>query len=108
MSRHRFFAIISICFALHLAWPIPVSAEPVIVNDVTQLNPVAVERVVIPKTVDEIRDLVRSQRGPISIGGARHSMGGQIATERIAKPIEHAHLSYKNGQTPLEALRNHH
>ncbi len=81
MSRRWFFAITSICFALHLAWPIPVSATPVIVNDVTQLNPVAVERVVTPKTVDEIRDLVRSQRGLISIGGARHSMGGQIATD---------------------------
>src|SRR2546426_11399379 len=51
------------------------------VNDVTHLNPIAVERVVTPKTIDEIRDLVRSHRGPISIGGGRFSMGGQIATD---------------------------
>ena len=81
MNHRRLFSIIALCLALHLAWPIPVLAEPVIVNDITQLNPIAVERVVVPKTVDEIRDLVRSHRGPISIGGARHSMGGQIATE---------------------------
>jgi FAD/FMN-containing dehydrogenase len=31
--------------------------------------------------VDEIRRLVREAKGPISVGGARHSMGGQIATE---------------------------
>ncbi len=52
------------------------------VNDVTQLNPIAVERVVEPKSVAEIQKLVREAQGPISIGGARHSMGGQIATER--------------------------
>src|SRR2546426_5759848 len=51
------------------------------VNDVTHLNPIAVERVVTPKTIDEIRDLVRSHRGPISIGGGRFSMGGQVATD---------------------------
>src|SRR6266480_6083131 len=31
--------------------------------------------------VDEVRELVRSHSGPISIGGGRFSMGGQIATE---------------------------
>ena len=51
------------------------------VNDVSQLNPIAVERIVKPKTVDEIRRLVREAKGPVSVGGARHSMGGQIATE---------------------------
>ncbi len=52
-----------------------------IVNDVTQLNPIAVERVVRPRSIAEIQELVASHSGPISIGGARHSMGGQIATE---------------------------
>jgi len=81
MTHRRLFTIFSICLVLHLAWPISVSAEPVMVNDVTHLNPIAVERVVTPKTIDDIRDLVRSHRGPISIGGGRFSMGGQIATD---------------------------
>jgi FAD/FMN-containing dehydrogenase len=51
------------------------------VNDVTQMNPIAVERVVQPRTIAEVQKLVASHNGPISIGGARHSMGGQIATE---------------------------
>jgi FAD/FMN-containing dehydrogenase len=49
---------------------------------VTLLNPITVDKIAVPKTVDEIRQLVRAHRSlPISIGGARHSMGGQIATE---------------------------
>ncbi len=52
------------------------------VNDVTELNPITVDRIVKPKTVDEIQRLVREAKGPVSIGGARHSMGGQIATEK--------------------------
>ena len=51
------------------------------VNDVTQMNPIAVERVVQPRSIAEVQKLVASHPGPISIGGARHSMGGQIATE---------------------------
>lgn len=56
-------------------------AEPTIVNDVTQINPIPVNRVVTPTTLDEIQDLVKNHDGPISIGGGRFSMGGQIATE---------------------------
>ena len=81
MSRRRLSPIVALPFVLRLAWPIAVSADPVIVNDITQLNPVAVARVVTPRTVDEVRELVRSHSGPISIGGGRFSMGGQIATE---------------------------
>jgi FAD/FMN-containing dehydrogenase len=51
------------------------------VNDVSQLNPIAVERVVRPRTIAEVQQLVAGHAGPISIGGARHSMGGQIGTE---------------------------
>ncbi|EQA51997.1 FAD-binding oxidoreductase [Leptospira kmetyi] len=57
-------------------------AEPTIVNDVTQINPIPVNRVVTPTTLDEIQDLVKNHDGPISIGGGRFSMGGQIATEK--------------------------
>lgn len=66
---------------LVLTWAALASAAPPTVNDVSQLNPIAVARVVKPKTVEAIQRLVREAKGPVSIGGARHSMGGQIATE---------------------------
>ncbi|MBM9578271.1 FAD-binding oxidoreductase [Leptospira sp. 201903070] len=56
-------------------------ANPTIVNDVTQINPIAVDQVVAPTNIGEIQDLVQKHPGPISIGGGRFSMGGQIATE---------------------------
>jgi FAD/FMN-containing dehydrogenase len=47
---------------------------------VTGLNPILVDSVITPTTTQEIVDAVKNHRGPISIGGARHSMGGQTAT----------------------------
>jgi hypothetical protein len=64
--------------ALIQPWDLP--RHPV-VNDVTRLNPIVVERVVTPTTVEEIQKIVREHSGPISIGGGRYSMGGQTATE---------------------------
>lgn len=58
-----------------------VAAAGPTVNDVSQINPIAVARIAKPTSVEEIQRLVREAKGPISIGGARHSMGGQIATE---------------------------
>ena len=54
-----------------------------VVNDVTKLNPIPVEQVIQPTTVDEIVDAVRSHRGPISVGGGRYSMGGQTASPGV-------------------------
>ena len=51
------------------------------VNDVTRLNPVTVDRVVAPHSIEEIQQLVKAHPGPISIGGGRYSQGGQTATE---------------------------
>ena len=51
-----------------------------IVNDVSGLNPVSVWAVVTPKTVDEVAQAVAKTGGPISVGGGRFSMGGQIAS----------------------------
>jgi FAD/FMN-containing dehydrogenase len=51
------------------------------VNDVTELNPIQVGRVETPRSVAEIAALLRSTTGSVSIGGARCSMGGQIADE---------------------------
>jgi FAD/FMN-containing dehydrogenase len=56
-------------------------APPPVVNDVTQLNPIMVSRVLTPTTTEEIVAAVRSHAGPISVGGGRYSMGGQTATE---------------------------
>ena len=52
-----------------------------IVNDVTNINPIEVDQVIAPKNIDEIKAAVKSNKGPISIGGGRFSMGGQTATE---------------------------
>lgn len=53
-----------------------------IINDVSNLNPIAVEKVIRPETIVELCNIVREYSGAISIGGGRFSMGGQIATER--------------------------
>jgi FAD/FMN-containing dehydrogenase/SAM-dependent methyltransferase len=51
-----------------------------IVNDASGLNPVPVWAVVTPKTVEEVAQAVAKTDGPISVGGSRFSMGGQIAS----------------------------
>lgn len=53
----------------------------VVVNDVSQLNPIHVRQVLAPTTVDEVVTAVKSTGGPVSIGGGRFSMGGQTATD---------------------------
>jgi len=52
-----------------------------VVRDVTELVEVEVEAVARPHSTAEVQVLVREHDGPISIGGGRFSMGGQIATE---------------------------
>lgn len=52
-----------------------------IVNDITLLNPIVVKEILVPKSVDEISQLIKNHHGPISIGGGRFSQGGQIATD---------------------------
>lgn len=57
------------------------SSEP-IVNDVSRLNPTSVSEILAPKSEAEIIEAVKSAaaRGlGISIGGARHSQGGQTS-----------------------------
>lgn len=55
--------------------------KSLIVNDVTQLNPIKVSSIITPTTTDEIIKAVMEHTGPISISGGRYSMGGQTATE---------------------------
>jgi FAD/FMN-containing dehydrogenase len=52
-----------------------------IVNDVTKLNPIHVQEVTTPTSLEEIVATVKGHAGPISIGGGRYSMGGQTATD---------------------------
>ncbi len=59
----------------------PTGYAATIVNDVTKLDPIAVDSVVTPHSEVEVQALMRDHKGPISIGGGRYSMGGQIATE---------------------------
>ncbi|MFC0512667.1 FAD-binding protein [Mucilaginibacter angelicae] len=51
-----------------------------IIDDVTHLNPVVVSKVLRPKSVDELCQMVKDTNGQISTGGGRFSMGGQTAS----------------------------
>lgn len=51
-----------------------------VVNDITQLNPIVVDKVVAPTSIEEIRAAVRGAR-IVSIGGGRNSQGGQTAAD---------------------------
>ena len=84
----RFAALVFVSFLIWfvaLTWsvvraPVVKQVPPLVVNDVSQLNPIQVSEVITPTTTTEIVDAVQRHSGPIAIGGARHSMGGQIAT----------------------------
>ena len=56
------------------------SDSSVSVQEITQLYPVVMNRVLQPRSVAEISAAVAATPGPISIGGGRYSMGGQTAT----------------------------
>ncbi|MES2239511.1 MAG: FAD-binding oxidoreductase, partial [Bacteroidota bacterium] len=51
------------------------------INDVTTINPIQINKVIQPHSVNEIIQGIQSTTGPISIGGGRYSMGGQIGYE---------------------------
>lgn len=51
------------------------------VGDISQLEQTAVARILRPASVAELSQHLAASRGPVSIGGARYSMGGQIASE---------------------------
>jgi FAD/FMN-containing dehydrogenase len=74
MSPSRLFAVLAAVLA---ASP----ARPAVVNDVTQLNPISVDRVVAPRDAAEVQRLVKEHPGPVSIGGGRFSQGGQTAED---------------------------
>lgn len=68
-------------FPLFLILALASPGQGALVEEYTRLYPVRVERIAAPRSVEEVRRLVRDNAGPISIGGGRYSMGGQTATE---------------------------
>jgi FAD/FMN-containing dehydrogenase len=70
-----------IAFGVLSPWSAWAAPSGVLVNDVTLLNPVWVSRLFAPRTTYEICQALTLWTGPVSIGGGRYSMGGQIATE---------------------------
>ena len=50
-----------------------------VINDISGLNPVKVDDVYAPGSVEQLGTIVRSSDKPISIGGGRFSMGGHTA-----------------------------
>jgi FAD/FMN-containing dehydrogenase len=50
-----------------------------IVNDITQINPIPVNGIFAPKSVAELKKIFKSIDGNFSIGGGQYSMGGQTA-----------------------------
>lgn len=55
-----------------------------IVNDVTELNPIQTQGIIVPHTIEEIVEAVKTHER-VSIGGGRNSMGGQTASERAVQ-----------------------
>jgi uncharacterized membrane protein YhaH (DUF805 family) len=51
-----------------------------LINDITGLNPVQVRKAIRPTSVAEVQQALAESTGPVSIGGGRFSMGGQIAS----------------------------
>ncbi|MDO8332222.1 MAG: FAD-binding oxidoreductase [Fluviicoccus sp.] len=70
-----------IWFLLALLCLAPTLYADVIINDVTQLNPITMQAAIAPTSNDEVVQAVRDHNGPISIGGGRYSMGGQTAID---------------------------
>lgn len=56
------------------------SADENVIEEVTRLYPTEVFAVATPESVEEVQQAVLRTNGPISIGGGRFSMGGQIAS----------------------------
>lgn len=50
-----------------------------VISDVSRLNPTSVDEVYVPGSVDQLQAMIKMSGKPVSIGGGRYSMGGQIA-----------------------------
>jgi len=56
-----------------------VAPDAALVENITRLYPVRVARVARPRSIDDVRRSLQEWPGRVSLGGARCSMGGQIA-----------------------------
>ena len=81
----------------------PEASDKLIINDVTQLNPIVVSAIVMPSTNEDVQKAVKNHTGPISIGGGRFSMGGQIGAGN-ALFIDMQHMNRILEFRPLEKL----
>lgn len=52
-----------------------------VINDITELNPIEVQKIIKPLSTQEISDVITQSTGPISIGGGKFSQGGQTGFE---------------------------
>ncbi len=59
--------------------PATVSQDPLLIHDVTQLNPQRVQQVIVPTSELHIKQALLEHTGPVSIGGGRFSQGGHTA-----------------------------
>lgn len=50
-----------------------------VIHDVARLDDLEVARVIRPENIEDVQRALQDWPGPVSIGGARYSMGGQIA-----------------------------
>lgn len=82
--RRRFLeaaALSGLATGLSTLSPLPrlAEAKDKVINDVSRLNPVVIADERRPQSTDEVRAMLRAWPGPVSLGGGRFSMGGQIA-----------------------------
>jgi len=82
--RH-FFILLLLFFSAQSIEVFASQYDKKIINDITQLNPIPVNRIVRPQSVEDIIQAVKNTKGPVSIGGGRFSMGGQTATENAVQ-----------------------
>ena len=59
----------------------PVPLPPPGIQEVTELIEMDVAKVVSPEDADDVVALLQGSNGPVSIGGGRYSMGGQVGTD---------------------------
>jgi FAD/FMN-containing dehydrogenase len=59
--------------------PLALAAPRLLVENVTQLYPVEVARIVVPHSAAEVAAAVVAWPGQVAVGGERYSMGGQVA-----------------------------
>jgi FAD/FMN-containing dehydrogenase len=78
-GRHLFLLAVFCCIA---SFKLLAQDRSKVITDFSQLSHIIVDTVIHPKTNYEIIQAVKNHPGPVSIGGGRFSMGGQIATEQ--------------------------